>query len=174
MAYPIGAGGSAATALLPFAFVALAIFRNLRTRRLRVERLWLAPVLIIVGAGFALRYQPPSTPAMAGVDVLAVMVGAALGWWRGRFTTITVDPATHVLTSRASPAGLLLLLVVFALRFGLRGFASANAGVLHVSVVEITDAFLLLAVGIVCTHRLEMALRATRLLKAASRDAPKI
>lgn len=167
MAYPMSPTGSAATVLIPFAFVALAIFRNLRTRRLRVERLWLAPVLLIVAAGAALRYQPPSSLIMVGVDVMAVALGAGVGWWRGRFTTLAVDPATHQLTSKASPAGLLLVLAVMGLRFGLRSFASANAGVLHVSVIEITDTFLLLAVGIVCAHRLELALRATRLLKTA-------
>ena len=60
-----------------------------------------------------------------------------------------------------------LVLGIVALRFALRGVAVQSAGALHVSIAEITDAFLLLAVGLVCAQRLEMALRATRLIAAA-------
>jgi hypothetical protein len=59
---------------------------------------------------------------------------------------------------------MLLILGVFALRYLLNSFRTETAGVLHMSVMEITDVLMLLVVGIVCTQRLEMALRATRLV----------
>jgi hypothetical protein len=110
---------------------------------------------------------------MMVVDIAALAIGAAFGWWRGRFTRIAVNRETHALTSQASPLGMLLILAIFGLRMGVRTLAAQNASALHVSVVDITDAFLLLAVGLVCAQRLEMALRANRLLlEARSPPAP--
>ncbi|MEO8113704.1 MAG: DUF1453 domain-containing protein [Phenylobacterium sp.] len=159
--------------LIPLVFIGLALLRNARVRNLKIERLWIAPVLILTATGMALwAAQTVPGPRMVAVDVAALILGAALGWWRARFTKITVDPATHNLTSQASPLGMLLILAIFAIRFGVRAFATANAGVLHVSVTEIADTFLLLAVGLVCAQRLEIALRATRLLNEARAGGP--
>jgi hypothetical protein len=156
---------------LPLVFIALAILRNARSRRLRVERMWIAPALILFATVMAFTAQKPPGVWSILAYAIALAAGVALGWWRGRLTHIAVDPETHVLTSRTSPLGMLLILGVFAVRFALRNVASANASVLHVTTTQITDALLLLAVGLVCTNRLEMALRATRLLKEARAGA---
>ena len=153
--------------LIPLIIIALAILRNARTRRLRVERLWVAPVLILLAAALAISHTPSPGFVTFTAWSLAFIVGSALGWWRGRFTQISVDPGTHALTSRTSPLGLLLILAVFALRALLRGALADHAATLHVSLAEISDGFLLFAVGVVCTYRLEIALRARRLLKDA-------
>ena len=62
---------------------------------------------------------------------------------------------------------MLLILALFAVRYGLRSFGTQTASTLHVSALQIADVLMLLAVGIVCTQRLEIALRATRLLSEA-------
>lgn len=153
--------------IVPLVVAALVILRNARARQLKVERLWIAPSIILLMAGLVLAAQGMPRPVMIFADVAALGVGALLGWWRGRLTHITVDPETHALTSKASPVGMLLILTVFALRYGLRSFGSETASLLHVSVMEVTDALVLLAVGIVCVQRLELALRANRLLTEA-------
>lgn len=153
--------------LIPLAIVALLILRNARVRQLRVERLWVGPVLILALTVMSLFQQPPSGPLAIGLDAVALALGGFLGWHRGRFTRITVDPQTHVLTSQTSPIGMLLILAIFVLRAGVRIYAVQNAGALHLPVSDLTDAFLLLAVGVVSAQRLEMALRATRLLREA-------
>ncbi len=156
---------------IPLAFIVLAMLRGARKRRLRIERMWIAPAVILLATGLAFYAQPTPRPLWAGIGLAALGAGAVLGWWRGRFTTIAVDAATHDLTSQASPLGMILVLAIMAVRLGLRGYVTRNAGALHASVNDITDAFLLLAVGVVCANRLEMALRATRLL-AEARKAP--
>jgi hypothetical protein len=153
--------------LIPLVFIVLVILRNSRERNLRVERLWLAPVMILVAVAMSFSHQRLPNPPMMALDAVALLAGAGLGWWRGRLTRISVDPETHRLTSRTSPFGMIVILAVFALRFGLRFYATQNAGALHVSIVDITDAFLMLAAGLVCAQRLEVALRATRLLNEA-------
>jgi hypothetical protein len=107
------------------------------------------------------------TPLMIVIDVAALALGALLGWWRARLTTIAVDPQSHQLTSRASPVGMLVILALFAVRYGLRAFATENATALHLSVNIVADAALVMTVGLVCAQRLEIALRATRLLNEA-------
>ena len=153
--------------LVPVLIIGLVILRNARARHLKVERLWVSPVLLLVLTATTFSQQHMPTPIMIAADVAALALGATLGWWRGRFTKITVNPETHDLTSQASPVGMVLILAIMVIRQGVRGYATANAGALHVSVVEVTDAFLLLAVGLVCAQRLEMALRANRLLTEA-------
>jgi len=150
--------------LLPVVFIGLAILRNAQARNLVVERLWIMPAVILLLIGLAISRTPPTSTLGILVDVMAFAVGAALGWWRGRFTTITVNPETHALTSKASAAGMVFILVVFAARYLLRLYATESASVLHASANDVSDAILLLAVGLVCVQRLEMWLRARRLL----------
>ena len=155
------------TYLIPLIVVGLVILRNSRARRLRVETLWIAPVMILVMVSLALSQEAMPGPGLVAIDLLALMLGALLGWWRARFTQITVDPATHQLTSRASPIGMLVILGVFALRYGIRLYGAQNAGALHIPVNAVADAALVISVGLVCAQRLEIALRASRLLAEA-------
>jgi hypothetical protein len=153
--------------LVPLVVIALVILRSARARRLRIESLWVMPVVILAVVGLSFSQQGMPTPLMLGIDIAALVIGAALGWWRARFTHITVDPATHELTSRASPIGMLVILAVFALRYAVRMYGAQNASALGVSANAIADAALVISVGLVCAQRLEIALRATRLLNEA-------
>jgi hypothetical protein len=161
---PPGAAGGPWIYIVPLIVVGLVILRNSRARRLRVEVMWVMPTILIAITVLMLIAQPLPHPRALIAAGAALAVGVAIGWWRGRLTSITVDPETHALTSKASPVGMLLILGVFALRYLLNSFRTETAGVLHMSVMEITDVLMLLVVGIVCTQRLEMALRATRLV----------
>lgn len=158
--------------MVPLVAIALVVLRNTRARRLRIETLWIMPVVILVLVGLSFSQQGIPSPLMVGVDIAALAVGALLGWWRARFTHISVDPATHQLTSRASPVGMLLVLAIFAVRYGVRLYAAQSANNLHVSVNGIADAALAITVGLVCAQRLELALRATRLLNEARAGGP--
>ena len=165
------ANAPAWTLLIPLVAVALVILRNARARRLRIESLWISPVIILALVGLSLSQQGMPSLMMIGVDAIALAAGAGLGWWRARFTTIAVDPATHELTSRASPVGMIVLLAIFAVRYGIRFYAAENAGALGAWTNVIADGALVLSVGLVCAQRLEIALRATRLLNAARAGA---
>jgi hypothetical protein len=158
--------------LIPVVMMGLVILRNSRARRLRIESLWIAPVIIVALIGLSLSQQGMPTPLMLGIDIAALAIGAGIGWWRARFTHITVDPATHELTSKASPVGMMVILAVFALRYGIRMYAAQNVSALGVSANAVADAALVISVGLVCAQRLEIALRATRLLNEARAGGP--
>lgn len=147
--------------IVPLVVIGLVILRNSRARRLRIETLWIAPVMIVAMIGLALSQEGMPTPLSIGIDIAGLAVGALIGWWRARFTHIEIDQQTHQLTSRASPLGMLIILGVFALRYALRMFAAESAG--QYGLVA-TDALLVMTVGLVCAQRLEIFTRASRLL----------
>ncbi len=99
--------------------------------------------------------------------VAALAIGAALGWQRGRFIRIEVDPDTHAITARASPIGMVFILALMATRFALRGALVQNSAAFQLSAIAVTDALLVFAVGMMATQNLEMWLRARRLLAEA-------
>ena len=165
------ANAQLAALLVPLVVIGLVILRNSRARRLRIESLWVAPVTILALVGLSLSQQGVPSPPMLGVDIAALAVGAGLGWWRARFTHIAVDPASHELTSRASPMGMLVILALFAVRYGVRMYGTQNAGALGLSASAVADGALVISVGLVCAQRLEIALRATRLLNEARAKA---
>lgn len=158
--------------VIPLVVLALVFLRNARARRLRIEQLWIMPTILLVLAGVMLFMQKPPSTLMLGVYAVALGLGALAGWWRGRLTNITIDPATHELTSKASAIGIIVILGLFAVRRLGGGYAEAHAEALHVSTLEVSDALILLAVGLVCAQRLEIALRATRMLKDARAANP--
>jgi membrane protein CcdC involved in cytochrome C biogenesis len=157
-------------ALITLAVVALLIVWRIRragrARTLRIEWLWITPSLLLVIGGLVLSQTPISGAGWLWL-IPAFVVGAAIGYWRGRFTAVTIDPQTHALTSKTSPAGLYLLIGLLALRIALRALLTAEASSLHLDVAVVTDAFLVFAIGLVAAQRLEIWVRARRLLSEA-------
>lgn len=159
--------GNPSTVLFPLIAIGVVMLRGMRARRLRVETLWIAPVLILVLVGLALSQEGTLTPVGIAFDLAGLAVGALLGWWRARFTKIAVNSETHELTRQASPVGMLVILGLFVVRYTLRTYAAESASALHLSAAVVTDALLVMTVGLVCAQRLEIALRAMRLLNEA-------
>lgn len=165
-----GAQG-ASTYLVPLIAIVVIVLRGVRTRILRIERMWITPALILLAVVLTFVVQPPPRLPVLVAEAFVLGMGAGMGWWRGRTTEIRIDPATHALTSKASPLGMALIAGVFLLRFSFRDYALGHAGQLRVTPVEIADVFLLFAASLVCTQRLEMWIRARRLVAAATTDA---
>ncbi|HPA39099.1 MAG TPA: DUF1453 family protein [Phenylobacterium sp.] len=153
--------------ILPLVVLAIIMIRGTRPRTLVIERLWIQPLMLMVLGGLVVFIQGAPSPMGMVLLPLALIAGAGLGWWRGRLTRLSVDPETHTVTSQVSPVGLALLGGIFLLRFGLRAYAMKNPGALHASLADITDAMLLIAVGLVCAQRLEVWIRARALIAEA-------
>jgi len=148
------------------AFFLLRLRRLSRGRPLKLEQIWILPAILVLVAGFVLWRAPPPAgdwPWLAA----ALAVGAALGWVRGSLMTITVDPQTHAMNVRASPAALIFVVALVAVRFGARSLLSGGAAGWSGHALLIADGFLLFAVGLLGVQRVEMAIRARRLLALA-------
>lgn len=160
--------GSLTSYLVSFGVIALVIAlrwrRMARVQPLRLERLWIFPAILLAVTVALFWTQPPVGWAWA-FCAGALTLGALLGWQRGRLMTITVDPVTHALNQRASPAAILFLVALIVARQGARGLA--EGGGFHLDPVAVTDVLLAFALGLFVTTRVEMYLRGRALLAAA-------
>jgi Protein of unknown function (DUF1453) len=146
--------------------VAFALrLRRMRTaRRLRLEMMWVLPAIMLAATAVLLVQLPPKGLQWVWLAA-ALALGSGLGWLRGSLIPITIDPATHLLNTRTSPAALAFLLVLFLVRFGARAMLTNQT--LHIATTLLTDGFVVLAAGLYVVSRLEMWLRARRLLQDA-------
>jgi Na+/H+ antiporter NhaD/arsenite permease-like protein len=150
--------------------VGLVLFFRLRRlnqeRRLKLEWMWVLPAMMVLATLALLMQFPPHGLEWLWLG-LVFAVGAGIGWMRGKLIPISIDPETHLLNTKPSPAALLFLLGLFVARFALRSVLDSHAEAMHLSVALLTDGFVVLGVSLFSISRLEMALRAWALLKAA-------
>ena len=157
--------------LLPLLFLLLIVRRGMTARKVKIERMWVMPALLMVaGASMFASAHIPGALVIAELAA-ALAAGAVAGWYRGRLTHISIDPATHDLTSKTSPVGVVLIAVLFAARYGIR-LAFPDAGYGHPGSLEsqagaIADALAVFGIGATVVQRLEMWLRCRRLLAEA-------
>ena len=155
----------AITAAIIAVVFALRWRRMSRVTPLKLERLWILPALYAVIAVSLFVSTPPQGFGWVFCAV-ALALGAALGWQRGKLMRITVDPQTHALNQASSPAAVLFILVLVAVRSGAR-YALVGDNALHLNALAVTDMLVALALGLFTAQRVEMYLRAKRLLSAA-------
>ncbi|MDB5677209.1 CcdC protein domain-containing protein [Sphingomonas bacterium] len=156
------------------AAVFIVIF-GLRARRmsqlrpLKLERLWIVPAIYLVIAVINIFFRPPAfafTPPTASAWLalaIALVVGAAIGWQRGRMMQIHVDPETHALNQKGSPLAILFLLAIIAVKM----IAQGEGRALGFDVALVTDAAFAFGLGLFTMTRVEMYLRAKRMLEEA-------
>ena len=165
-----GGGVQAYAPLISIALVAIILaFRMKRLtqgRPLKLEWLWVTPAIMLVVTAAAMAVAPPMGLDWAWLAA-GLALGGVLGWYRGKTMHIAVEPETHALSARASPAALIFLVALIAVRYGLRYVAVGEMQAWRLSAALITDGFLVFALGLLGVQRLEMALRARRLLAEA-------
>lgn len=150
--------------------VALALFIRLRRigkpRRLRLGTLWIIPAVVIILAGVVFWEYPPS-----GLDWLWVAMGLAaggiIGWWRARLVEIGIDPESGKLSQRSSAGALIFLAVLVLVRWLLRSAVMLGGARWHFGAMLISDIFIAIAVGALSFYRIEIYLRARRLLRGS-------
>ncbi len=143
--------------------MALRMRRMGKMRPLKLETLWIVPAIYLVVAAVML-FELPPTGLVGIASIAAVAIGAAVGWQRGKMMHIHVDPATHALNQKASPAAIIFLIVLIVVRTGARTVLGQNGSV---SPAMLTDPLIAFALGMFTLTRLEMYLRAKRLLEEA-------
>lgn len=164
--------------VLPIVVIAIVLALRLRSmsrvRPLKPGTLWVLPAFLLLLAGVTLWTNPPGLVGMS-IGAVAMIAGALLGWQRGRLIHIERDPASGELTQRASPAAMILLVFIIAARFALRSYFDATPsadGKMSEQALIATDGLLLFAVGLIAVTRIELALRARRILGGEPIAAP--
>lgn len=161
------------------AILGLLIFRRIgqmgrasvQKQNLNLGGLWLSALVYAALASSVIALQPPHGAEWWWLAAGAAL-GGALGWWRGMTVEITVHPINGTLLTRTSLTAVVFLVGLVALRYGLSYLLVNQAEALHVSIQLATGTLLAFALGLVLMQRVEMTLRALRLLgKAAVRGA---
>lgn len=148
--------------LLTLALVlAWRLRRRSRERPLSAWFLWLAPALYLAVVIAMLATHPPP-PLGRGLLALGLFVGAAAGWLRGRLFILRLDEESGAILLRRSRWAVTMLVAIVSLRF----LANLWIGKPHDTLL-VTDLMLGLVFGLVAVTRLEIALRARRLLGRA-------
>ena len=134
-----------------------------KMRPLKLERLWIVPAVYLVVAAIMFVQLPPGG-WVAIASLVGLLIGAGIGWQRGKMMHINVDPDTHALNQKASPAAMAFLLLLIAIRAGARAVIGGSGAV---SPAMLTDPLIAFALGMFTLTRLEMYLRGKRLLQEA-------
>ena len=158
----------AITAVIVMIVLAIRLRGMRKMRRLRLETLWVVPAIYLLFAGIMFYEFPPTGVAWA-VCAAALIVGAGIGWQRGKLMQIQVDPETHALNQKASPAAFLFIVVLIVVRMAAKNVLAGGDGGygFHLNAMVVTDVLIALALGLFAATRLEMYLRAKRLLDEA-------
>jgi hypothetical protein len=162
--------GNWLTALLPFVVIAVVLVFRVRSmsreRPLKLGTLWVVPAVYLVLVGSMLFAMTPA-PLGWGLLVAGLGIGLGFGWHRGKLIRISRNPENGELRQKASPLALILLVALIMLKLGARSiFGDSAAGHPGSSAMLLTDAFLGFALGLLSATRLELYLRARRLLAA--------
>jgi hypothetical protein len=160
---------------IPGMIILTVLFFRLRSvgkaRRLRLERLWIMPTFYAAIVGFVFWSAPPHGMTWLWC-LVALGVGAGLGWWRGKLMRVAVDPETHELSQTVSPAALLFIVALIAIRSASRAMAIEMAGPGHAGLMAATDILMAFALGFIAFQRVEIFLRARRMLAEARAKRP--
>ena len=148
------------------AIMLLRLRRMSQARPLKIETLWVVPLIFAVFAGLTFFQTPPNMSDVPWLIGTAV-AGAVVGWYRGKMMRINVDPQTHALSQSASPLAMLFLLAVFALRYGARYLLGEEAQTWGISLNLLADAPMVFVVAMFALTRVEMFIRAQGLLREA-------
>jgi len=143
--------------------MALRMRRMGQMRPLKLESLWIVPAIYFLVAA-VMFWQLPPTGLVGIACVVALLLGAAVGWNRGTMMEIHVDRQTHALNQKASPAAMFFLIALIIVRMGARSILGQDG---KVSPAMLTDPLIAFALGMFALTRAEMYLRAKRLLEEA-------
>jgi membrane protein CcdC involved in cytochrome C biogenesis len=155
--------GVAITIAVVAIVMAFRLRRMGQMRPLKLGSLWVVPAIYLVVAALMF-WQLPPTGWVAIASALGLAIGAAVGWQRGKMMHIHVDPKTHALNQKASPAAMFFLIALIVVRSAARGVLGHEG---DVSPAMLTDPLIAFALGMFALTRLEMYLRAKRLLEEA-------
>src|SRR5690349_987515 len=140
--------------------MALRMRRMGKMRPLKLETLWVVPVLYL-GVAALMFWSLPPTGWVAIASMVALLVGAVIGWQRGKMMHIHVDPQTHALNQKASAAAMFFLIALIIIRSGARAIlGNSDAG----SPAMLTDPLIPLDLGLFSLPRRELYQHAQKLL----------
>jgi hypothetical protein len=155
--------------ILPLLYLRLR--RMMKPTPLKLNRLWIRPLIFLAIGGATLVASPPPLQDWFWV-ALTALIGAVLGWQWGRLMAIHVDPESGTLMTRGSQAAMIVMVLLLAVRIGLRTGVRMESAALHLDAAMIADLFIVFSATLFGLRGLEMFLRARRVLAEAPQPQP--
>lgn len=144
---------STANVIILIAIAALVVFRNTRPQKMTVSRFWVFPIIMVLLTGFVLWSSVEQAPGSVWDTVIAALIGLVLGIpfgiARGHHSQVKLSQEPGVFFIQPSVMVMLIWLIAFILKFGVRAYLP-NAGPVGVAAV---DGFLFFAIVSVAVSR---------------------
>ena len=137
--------------------------RMMKPQRLKLRSLLIRPAIIVFAAAVVLIQAPPQADDYVWF-ILAVALGAAGGWYWGKLTNLHLHPEDGTLMSTGSQAGMIVLILLIAVRFALRAGIGMEAQSLHLKAAMLTDVLIVFTAALFSMRGLEIFLRARALM----------
>ena len=110
--------------ILPLVVVAIMARRlmNNKPRKVKVNRIFYFPAFVVIATAATLWSAPLPTPWLLWipVDLGAIVVGLTIGFLSAHHQEFAIDYDTGVITSKATPVGTIVVVALFAAKFGLK------------------------------------------------------
>jgi hypothetical protein len=153
--------------------MAVRVSRSSKAQPMNLGTFWIMPAVLtlLLGGGVVAMLGFGNVDVGAGAAAIlagCLVGGGAVGWFRGRFMNIEIDAATKKPMMRASSMAFVVLGVLYVARTGAKLLLFADADPKAPETILLNADFMLFALGILSIARVEMFLRARRLLQAAS------
>lgn len=158
--------------LFPVLVMGIVVWRmagRAKGQPLKPSRLWIRPAMLCVFLALAFLRPPAITLLSIGIFAAAAVLGVGLGYLLARHQHLTLDPATGTITSKMSPVGIALFVMLFAGRYAFRTFIQGGDApdklMAHSDQVMMwTDASLIFILALVSAQAWEIWRRAKPLL----------
>ncbi|MGN6514763.1 MAG: hypothetical protein ACTHLR_02865 [Rhizomicrobium sp.] len=109
--------------LIVIAIFGRRLLRN-KPRKVKTNRIFLIPGLIVIATAVTLWAAPMPKPWLmwGAVDILALAAGLVVGFLTAHHQEFSLDYDTGTITSKATPVGTIVVVALFAIKFGARFF----------------------------------------------------
>jgi hypothetical protein len=149
--------------ILPILYLRLT--RMMKPQRLKLQNLLIRPAIIIFVAAVVLSQAPPRQEDLVWY-ALAVALGAGGGWYWGKLTQLHLHPEDGTLMSSGSQAGMIVLVLLILVRYGVRAGIGLEAQTMHLNAVMLTDLLIVFTAALFSVRGLEIFLRARQMMKS--------
>jgi hypothetical protein len=105
--------------LIVVVILARRLMRN-KPQKVKTGRLFVLPGIVVVATLITLYSTGIPGLLWIGVDVVALIAGAVIGFLSAHHQEFALDYETGEITSKATPIGSALVVALFAVRFGLK------------------------------------------------------
>lgn len=168
--------------IVPLLIAVLLIRRSMQARKVNMGRMWIRPVALLLILGGALAYAPIPGVTTIAAYLAAAVAGVAIGAYMASHQHLSIDEETGHVSSRSSTIGTLLVLGLFAIRFGAKLVFPELAQPGHSAMTQAANGLLIFTMAVLIAQTVSVwrrtqpmiAAHAARKLAGQGQSVPKV